>query len=80
VNKLGDLQTHWVRQCKSEHRGKEGGRVVCSRKSYISLNIASKKVVQEKMMSFLGQNHRTYINSYGSTNLHEASADAIGIN
>lgn len=51
-----------------------------SRKSYISLNIASKKVTQETMMPFLGQNHRTYINSCDNTNLQRATAEAIGIN
>jgi hypothetical protein len=71
------VQNYCVRKCTDAHREKDAQ----SRKSYISLNIANKKVItQEKMMAFLGENHRTYINSCDNTNRQREAAEAIVIN
>jgi hypothetical protein len=71
------VQNYCVRKCTDAQREKDAQ----SRKSYISLNIANKKVItQEKMMAFLGENHRTYINSCDNTNRQRGAAEAIGIN
>jgi hypothetical protein len=54
-----------------------GGFADACHEPYIFLNIASKKAIQQEMMSFLQQSHRTCIYSYDNTNLQKASAATV---